>query len=255
MQHRAPLANGLFVVPVHHHALVAGVNALIMDVSGGRHAPAHVPLQLGPLGCQLVIVRQCQAEQVRAVLDVGHARLPVQHQKVHALDGNVPHAAPQRRVPKDPLDTGALLELAPPGVTVDLLIVRLFQQNREDFGEHLGRLLVVLGPGQDVGLRVVVHGVGVFVRNGVEQPAACGLRLALHHVVLVAAPVLHPEPLFILNDPLVQRRLSRLVFLQKLLRLGHLLGANGLPLCRQNIFKFQFQPSCPLSQGLRSYDC
>ena len=213
VQQRRAVLPGLFVVPVHHHALVRGVNALVVNVLCHFQRAAGVAFQLGVLGPQLFVVGHRQAEQVGAVLDVHHAGLPVHHQQIHALDGDVSHAVPQPRVPEDALHAGALLELAPPGVAVHLLVFCLFQQHRQDLGKHLGGLLVVRCPGQHVGFRVVVHGIRVLVGNAVEQPPAGRFGLALHHLVFVVGPVLHPEPQLVVHDPLVQRRLAGLVSL------------------------------------------
>ena len=157
-----------------------------------------------------------------AVLDVPDPRLPEKHQKIHAADGDLPETSSCLRVPEDALDPGALLELAPPGVAVDLLIVGLLQDGGKHAGEGAGGLLVPLFPGQHVGLGVVVHGVGVLVGDGVEEPPGRGLGLALHHVVFVALPVAHLEPLVVRHDPALQGGLARLVLLQDLSGLSHL---------------------------------
>ena len=111
------------------------------------------------------------------------------------------------------VDPGALLELAPPGVAVHLLIVCLLQHHRQDAGKHLCGLRIVCRPGQNIGGRVIVHGIGVLVGNAVEQPPTGRLGLALHHGVLVVLPVSHPEPQLVVHNALVQRGLSGLVFL------------------------------------------
>ena len=217
------LAAGLLplVIPVHHHALFAGVDVLVADVlPHGDAAAARLALQLRPPGRQTVVVSQRQAEKVGRVLDVLHARLPVQHQQIHAPDGDVPESVPQRRVPEDALHAGPLLELAPPGVAVHALVVGLFQQHRQDLGEELCRLLVVLRSRQHVRLRVVVHGVGVFVGDGVEQPPRTGGALALHHPVAVLLPVAQLVPFFVVDDPLVETGFGRLVLFED----GHCLA-------------------------------
>ena len=226
VQQRFPFGPGLLVVPVHHHALVGGVDVLVVHVLCHFQCAAGVAVQLGPPGFQLVVVFQSQAEQVRRFLHVHHARLPVQHQDVHALDGDVSQAAALCRVPEHALHAGALLELAPPGVAVGLLVVGLFQHHRQHLRKDLRRLLIVRRSGQYVRFRVVVHRVGVFIRDGVEQPPARRGRLTLHHLVLVILPVPHPEPQLVVHDPGVQRRLAALVPLQQLRCLRHLFGAD-----------------------------
>src|SRR5699024_11048687 len=108
----------LFVVPVHHYALVGGVDRVVVDVPRRVDgAPGAAP-QLGPAGGQLFRVLQAQAEKVGAVLDVHDPRLPVQHQQVHRADGDLPQPAPGGGVPEDALDPRPLLELAPPAVRI-----------------------------------------------------------------------------------------------------------------------------------------
>ena len=223
------LAAGLLplVVPVHHHALFAGVDVLVTDVlPHGDAAAALLALELRPPGRQTVVVGQRQREEVGRVLDVLHARLPVEHQKVHAPDGDVPKALSQRRVPENALDAGTLLELAPPRVAVHALVVRLFQHHRQNVGEEPRRLLVVLRPRQHVRLRVVVHGVGVFVGDGVEQPPRTGRALALHHPVSILLPVAQLVPFLVVNDPLVETGFGRLVLFEDGHRLADLLLAD-----------------------------
>ena len=224
----APALGGkLFVVPVHHDALVAGIKAAVVDVMRHVQHAGGVSGQLGPAAFQLSRVGQTQREKVGRRLNIVHARLPVEHQQVHGPDGDLAHTAPLLRIPEHAFDSGPLLELAPPGVAVHLLIVRLFQHHRQHAGKHPRGLLIVRGPGQHIGGRVVVHGVGMLVGNGVEQPPAGRLRLALHHGVLVIFPVPHPEPQLVVHQPLVQRRLADLVLLQDLLRPRHLLRPDG----------------------------
>ena len=256
MQQRLPLRAGLFVVPIHHHALVGGGDVFVVDVLGHFQRAPGVAVHLGPFGLQLVVVFQTQAEQVRRFLNVHHARLPVQHQDVHALDGDVSDAAALRRVPEDALHAGALLELAPPCVAVGLFVVRLFQHHRQHLREDLRRLLVVRRSGQHVGFRVVVHGVGVLVGNGVEQPPARRSGLVLHHLVFVVLPVPHPEPQLVVHDPGVQRGLAALVLLQKLRRLRHLFGADDV-FGSQNHFVFHcfsLLPNAPHREAVCNAD-
>ena len=198
-----------------------------MDEAGHVQHAGAVTLELGPAGFQLLCVLHIQGEKVRRCLNILHARLPVEHQQIHGADGDLAHAAVLFRVPENALDAGALLELAPPCVAVHLLVVGLFQHHGQNAGQHPRRLLVICRTGQHVGGRVIVHGIGVLVGDGVEQPPARRLGLALHHRVLVVFPVPHPEPQFVVHQPLVQRSLARLVLLQDGRRLRDLLRADG----------------------------
>ena len=241
--HQLPAAGArLFVVPVHHHALVGGVDRVVVDVSRRVDGAAGPPFQLRPALGQPVRILQAQAEKVRTVLDVHDPRLPVQHQQVHRPDGDLAHPAAGRRVPEDPLDPRPLLELAPPAVRVDLLVVGLFQHHRQHAREGAGRRLVVGRPGQHAGLGVVVHGVGVPAGDRVEQPPAGRLRLALHHPVFVLLPVRHTEPQLVVDQPAVQRRLAGFVLVQDPLRLGRLFRPDGRRRLRQKVLFHLLSP-------------
>ena len=226
VQHHAAIFIRAFIIPVHHDALGAGVLPGIVDVTGHVQHAGGAAFQLRVLRTQPGGVLQAQAEKVRRRLDVLHTRLPVEHQQVDTAHRNVADATPCRRVPEDAGDPGALFELAPPAVAVHLLVVSLLQHHRQNAGKRPRRLLVVGRPGQHVGFRVVVHGVGVLVGDAVEQPPAGRLGLARHHGVLVIFPVPHAEPQLVIDQALVQCRLSGLVALQSLHRLGHLCFAH-----------------------------
>ena len=240
----------LFVVPVHHHALVGGVDRVVVDVPRRVDgAPGAAP-QLGPAGGQLFRVLQAQAEKVGAVLDVHDPRLPVQHQQVHRADGDLPQPAPGGGVPEDALDPRPLLELAPPAVRIHLFVVGLLQHHRQDARQGAGRGLVVGRPGQHAGLGIVVHGVGVLAGDRVEQPPAGRLGLALHHPVLVLFPVRHPEPQLVVDQPPVQRGLAGLVLVQDALRLRGLFRPHrGRRLGQKFLFHRFHLIFCKMSPG------
>ena len=245
MQHRLPALKGLFVIPVHHNAFVAGVNAVVVDVLCHIHAAARVPGHLRVSPFQLVIVHKAQAEQVRRVLNIFHARLPVQHQQVHAPDADLAKPAARRRIPEHALHAGAGLQLAPPCVAVHGLVVALLQHRGQDLGKRFCCFLVVLCPRQHVRFRVVVHGIGVLVGNAVEQPSAGRLGLALHFLVFVIFPVPHAKPQFVIHNALVKSCFSGLVFLQNVVCLADVLFPDHLlcgqfRLCRQAVFPHQW---------------
>ena len=245
MQHRLPALKGLFVIPVHHNAFVAGVNAVVVDVLCHIHASARVPGHLRVSPFQLVIVHKAQAEQVRRVLNIFHARLPVQHQQVHAPDADLAKPAARLRVPEHALHAGAGLQLAPPCVAVHGLVVALLQHRGQDLGKRFCCFLVVLCPRQHVRFRVVVHGIGVLVGNAVEQPSAGRLGLALHFLVFVIFPVPHAKPQFVIHNALVKGCFSGLVFLQNVVCLADVLFPDHLlcgqfRLCRQAVFPHQW---------------
>ena len=234
VQQHPALGVRLFVVPIHHDALFGGVQPAVVEEPGHIQHTGAVALELGPAGLQLSGVLHPQREKVRRCLDILHARLPVEHEQIHGPDGDLAQAAVRFRVPEDALDAGALLELAPPGVAVHLLVIGLFQHHRQDAGKHPRSLFVVCRAGQHVRGRVVVHRIGVFVGDGVEQPPAGRLGLALHHRILIIFPVPHPEPQFVVHQPFVERRLACLVLLQNSRRLGDLFRPDG------QFFTFKF---------------
>ena len=219
------------IVPVHHHALVGGGLAVLVDVPGHVHHTGGVPCQLRILRGQPGGVLKAEVEQIRRVLNILHAGLPVEHEQVDTAHRNVAQPAARRRVPEDAGNASALLELAPPDIAVHLLVICLLQHHRQHAGKRLRCGLVVCRPGQHHGLGVVVHGVGVLVGNAVEQPSAGGLRLAGHQRVAVVFPVSHAEPQLVIDQALVQRRLARLVALQRLQRSRRLCCADGQGFC------------------------
>ena len=236
----------LFIVPVHHHAFFAGVQPAVVEKARHIQHAGAVSLELGPALFQLFGVLHAQGEEVRRGLNVIHARFPIEHQQIHRADGDLAHAAALFRVPEHALDAGPVLELPPPSVAVDLLIIGLFQHHRQDARQRLCGLFIVRRAGQDVGRGIVVHSIRVLVGDGVEQPSAGRLRLALHHWVLVIFPVSHPEPQFVVHQPFVQCGLARLVFLQGRRRFRDLFRPDGRPF----FVKVQFHSSFPFSQDI-----
>lgn len=73
-------------------------------------------------------------------------------------------------VPKHTVGRRAVFELVPPVVRISLLIVVVLQQDGQDGGQRPCALLIAVLPWEHHRLGVVVHGVGVLVEDGVEQP-------------------------------------------------------------------------------------
>ena len=121
------------VVPIHHHALSAGVHGVVVDVLAHVDgAAAQVPLVLGIPLLQHLLVHQLHQKQVPAVLDVRDPRLPEQLQQVDLPDVDVPQAVVLLAVPEHPIGCRAVLQLFPPVVRVGLLEVVVLQHHRED---------------------------------------------------------------------------------------------------------------------------
>ena len=219
----------LFVVPVDDGSFVRGVHPVLgLGLLARVRLSGQLPLQLGVGFQQPVIVLHPQIKQIPGLLQVRNAAFPVQVQHIHPAQGNVSQAALLFRVPEDPVNAGTAFELVIHHPVIDLLKVLLLQNHRQDAAQGLGQGLIVFLPGQHIGPGKIVHGLGVFVGNGVEEPA--GSRF---HLFLCASahtfPVPHPVPLFILNDPPLQVGLALAVPVQGLpgfpqfLRADHIL--------------------------------
>ena len=184
VQQRLAAGGGRLVVPVHHHALVAGVDGVIVDILLHVHGPAaQMALMLRVLLLQQVLVHQVHDEQVAGLLDVGHARLPKQLEQVDLPDVHVAQAVLLGAVPEHTVGCRAVFQLLPPVVRVGLLVVVVLQDDRQHGGQHLGALLVAALAGEDHRLRVVVHSVRVLIQNAVEQPGRGRLRPSVLRVV------------------------------------------------------------------------
>ena len=184
VQQRLAAGRGRLVVPVHHHALVAGVDGVIVDILLHVHGPAaQMALMLRVLLLQQVLVHQVHDEQVAGLLDVGHARLPKQLEQVDLPDVHVAQAVLLGAVPEHTVGCRAVFQLLPPVVRVGLLVVVVLQDDRQHGGQHLGALLVAALAGKDHRLRVVVHSVRVLIENSVEQPGRGRLRPSVLRVV------------------------------------------------------------------------
>ena len=105
------------VIPVHHHALVAGVHVVVVDVLLHVHDLAFLlALQLRVLAVQQVVVHQVYNKQVPALLDVRDARLPKQLQQVDIPYLDVAQSIVLLRIPEDAVHRRAVLQLLPPVV-------------------------------------------------------------------------------------------------------------------------------------------
>ena len=235
VQYRLSGRAALLVIPVHHHALAAGVHRVVVDVLLDVDGPsAQVPLVLRVLLLQQLLVHQLREEQVAGLLDVGDARLPEQFEQVDLPDVDVAQAVLLLGVPKHTVGRRAVFELVPPVVRISLLIVVVLQQDGQDGGQRPCALLVAALPGEHHRLGVVVHGVGVLVEDGVEQPGGGGLR-AFPLFPLVPAdglPVAQLPPQLILHDARLQAGFPLLVAGEGVDGFGELLPPDGGPCFR-----------------------
>ena len=231
VQHRPPVRAVDLVVPVDHQALPAHVDALVVQVFlhvDGR--AAHLPLVLGILPVQQILVHQLHHEEVPAVLQVRHPRLPEELEQVDAADADVPQAVFLALVPEHAVGRRAVLELLPPAVGVDLFVLVLLQDHRQHRAQNAGALLVALLPGQHHRGRVVVHGVRMLVDEGVKQPRARGPCLARSAFVPADhLPVPQLPPQLVLHHPVFQVGLPALVLGQRRLGLGQFFLPDGRP--------------------------
>ena len=246
VQQRLPAGALDLVVPVHHHALSAGVHGVVVDVLLHINGVAfQLALQLRVLLLQQILVHQVDHKQVPALLNVRDPRLPEQFQQVDLLNGHIAQAVFLAGIPEHAVGRRAVLQLLPPVVGVGLLIVVVLQNHRQDRGEGLGAVLVAALPGQHHRLRVVVHRVGVLIENAVEQPCGggfrrpgavrqgitLGVRLGGTHAALAAPdrlPVPQLPPQLIVHNAGLQVCLALFVLGQQLRRPLDVLLADGL---------------------------
>ena len=166
-------------------------------------------------------------EEMSAVLNVCDTRLPEQTQDVLGLNADVTQTIELRAIPEDTIDTGAMLQFVIGLDVIGILKLILLQDHRNDRGEHLCLCLISFLSGQDIGAGEVVHGISVFIGNGIKQPA--GHRLYLIALLLShALPVAELVPLLRLNHLLLKVGFAFLVLLECLSCLLHLLLADDL---------------------------
>ena len=229
------------IVPVHHDALAARINGVVVHVGRHIHRAARAARHLRPLRGQPLVVHKGEAEKVRAVLNVHYARLPEQHQQVHAAYNDIASAVPLALIPENALHARTLLELVPPCVAVHLFILAFIQKRGQDGRKLARRFRVVRRAGQNAGLRVVVQRIGMFVGDGIEQPARGRLCLFVHQPVLILLPVRHLEPQFVVHDAPVERGLASAVSLQDIRRAGDFLPPDsGLEPFLRSLFPHRF---------------
>ena len=226
---RRPAAGCLdLVIPVHHHALFAGVHTVVIDVLFYiNYLALLLALKFRIFLFQQVVVHQIDDEQIPALLDIRNARLPKQVQQVDVPDLNVTQPVVLLAVPEHTVSSRAVLQLLPPVVGIHLLEMVVLLHHGKDLAQHLCALLVALLTRQHNRLRVVVHRVCVLVLDGVEQPCRSGLGLRRCRLDLLAASV-HPlglaladalpvpqlPPQLIVDDAAFQIALSVLVLCQ-----------------------------------------
>ncbi len=193
VHHRAPAAPAL-VIPVHHHAALAGLRR------GGQRAvrqrrAVQPPPEKRPAVDQRLVGHALHVEHVPRGLQTAHARLPVQAQKLDLSNVDVAQPVRAVRVPEHAGHARAALELRPPYVGIHLLVFVQLHHHGQDGAERLRVGRVAFLARQHIRLRHVVHRVGVLVRDAVQKPRARGLRVA--GIAPHRRPVPQPVPLFV----------------------------------------------------------
>ena len=109
----------------------------------------------------------------------------------------------------------------------------LLQHYGQNLAHKLCRLSVAFFPWKDHGFGEVIHGVGVLVGDGIEQPSAGGFRVLGVGGLAQVFPMAQAVPLLVFHDALVQGRFAGAVAVQGLLGLFQALGGDagriGLP--------------------------
>ena len=154
----------LFVIPVHHHALVRRVNRVIVHVFCTPCIAAASEFEIRVFPLHLLPVHQLNVKQVRAFLNILYPRLPEQIENIHVHNADVPHTIVLILVPENLVNPCAAFQLVMPCVVVCLLKVVLLQNHRHNLGKHLRIRLVPLLSRQKIRLWVVIHCVRVLVR-------------------------------------------------------------------------------------------
>ena len=155
-------------------------------------------------------------------------------------------------VPVHLVNAGAKFHFCRLHIVVDLLESVPLQHAGDD-GAKLFRLrLVPLLPGQDIGLRERIHGIGVLGYNHVVQPGRpAGKAAVLSDFAVLPAleGVAHLPPVFGGNHPVLQLLSGCAVSFQHLPPFAHLLLANrlsvllaGIHLSRRQYHAFLLSP-------------
>ena len=209
----------LLVVPVHHGGFAADVHRVVVKIAVETSLAAAFQLALQlRIGCQQqVVVLQLHVEEVAGVLNVRDAAFPEEAEYIHLPHGNVTEAVQFLFVPENAVDAGARLQLVVPHIVVDFLKIVLLQHHRHDGAEHFRLRLVSGFPGQNVGGGEIVHGIGVLVGDGVEQPAGRRLHLILF-LFAHALPVAQLVPLLVFHNAPLQIGLALFVAVERLPR-------------------------------------
>ena len=132
MQHLFPAAVFL-VVDVYYRALPVRRHAVIVhELCRHEGVSSQPPLKLRVLSLKLVVVLKARVEEISAVLNVAHTRLPEHVQQVDALYRDISQPAELVRVPVYFVYARPGLELLPHAVRVGFLKLVLLQYHRYD---------------------------------------------------------------------------------------------------------------------------
>ena len=122
-----------FVVPVHNHRFVLGVDLVIMDILNALHRLSLV-LDLWVSLFQYGIVNHRGIKEICAVLNVRYTGLPEQIEHRRTANGDIPQTVFGFIVPCHTIRRRARLALVPHGVGIDAFEVVVLGDDRQDFG-------------------------------------------------------------------------------------------------------------------------
>ena len=232
MENPFPRRICLVVVHLDDRRLVIGAHRIVIQEFGADDIlPLQFSLQLRIPLLQHILVHKLRLEEIPALLDVLHPRLPVQVQQIHPKYADIPHAAKLVLVPNDLVASCSRLALLPHGIVVHGLKIVLLQHTGDDGTKHLCLRLVPLLPGQNVRLRVCLHGICVLGGNHIVKPCAPGVEALLRrHGGLLPGllGVSQLPPVFGRYDPIPGSAGSALVAVQDPCELHQLLMPHRL---------------------------
>ena len=152
----------LVIIHVNDRVLVLGRYVIVVKELGADEGLSlKLALKLGVTPLEHVLVVSLGMEDVTAALNVGNARLPIDIEKVDALNGYITEPAKLRLVPNDLVNARSRLDLLPHNIGIGVLKAVLLEYARNDRRKHTRLATVATLTRQNVRLGVSLHSVSV----------------------------------------------------------------------------------------------